>query len=129
MKFATSHHPCFPGRTSAAPQFNENPIRGHLDTHILRRPRVTRLSSIAHGTGPSIGGILPYVLTGRYRPCVRPSPDTSSSTSSSSPLDNLLTQISNSLNSTNSTAGSLQDLASYLIQNGQGTGSVVNTTA
>jgi len=60
---------------------------------------------------------------------VRPSPDTSSSTSSSSPLDNLLTQISNSLNSTNSTAGSLQDLASYLIQNGQGTGSVVNTTA
>jgi hypothetical protein len=55
--------------------------------------------------------------------------DTSSSTSTSSPLDTLLTQIASSLTSTNSTAGSLQDLASYLIQNGQGTGTVVNTTA
>jgi alkylhydroperoxidase/carboxymuconolactone decarboxylase family protein YurZ len=46
-----------------------------------------------------------------------------------SPLDNLLIQIAGSLNATNSTAGSLQDLAAYLIQNGQGTGSTVNTTA
>ncbi len=52
-----------------------------------------------------------------------------SSSTSSSPLDNLLTQIAGSLNSTNSTSGSLQDLATYLIQNGQGTGSVVNTSA
>jgi hypothetical protein len=37
--------------------------------------------------------------------------------------------MSTSLNSTNSTNGALQDLATYLIQNGQGTGSVVNTTA
>jgi len=53
----------------------------------------------------------------------------STSTSSSSPLDTLLAQISSSLNSTNSTTGSLQDLAAYLIQNGQGTGNVVNTNA
>ena len=51
------------------------------------------------------------------------------STTSSSPLNNLLSQIAGSLNSTNSTSGSLQDLATYLIQNGQGTGNVVNTTA
>jgi hypothetical protein len=53
----------------------------------------------------------------------------SNPSTSSSPLDNLLTQIAGSLNSTNSTSGSLQDLATYLIQNGQGTGSVVNTSA
>ena len=51
------------------------------------------------------------------------------SDASSSPLNNLLSQIAGSLNSTNSTSGSLQDLATYLIQNGQGTGNVVNTTA
>ena len=45
------------------------------------------------------------------------------------PLDNLLTQISTSLNSTNSTSASLQDLDTYFIQNGQGTGNIVNTTA
>ena len=53
----------------------------------------------------------------------------STSTSSTSPLDTLFNQISASLNSTSSTSGSLQDLATYLIQNGQGTGNVVNTTA
>ena len=46
-----------------------------------------------------------------------------------SPLDNLLTQISNSLNSTNSTSASLHDLDTYFIQNGQDTGNVLNTTA
>jgi hypothetical protein len=54
---------------------------------------------------------------------------TTNSTTSGSSLDNLLSQIAGSLNSTNSTAGSLQDLATHLIQNGQGSGSVVNTTA
>lgn len=52
-----------------------------------------------------------------------------SATATNSPLDNLLTQIAGSLNSTNSTVGSLHDLAAYLIQNGQGTGSAVNTSA
>ena len=54
---------------------------------------------------------------------------TSDSSHSPSPLDNLLTQISNSLNSTNSTSASLHDLDTYFIQNGQDTGNVLNTTA
>jgi len=52
-----------------------------------------------------------------------------SDSSSTTPLDNLLTQISSSLNSTNSTSGSLQALDTYLIQSGRGTGNVINTTA
>jgi len=57
------------------------------------------------------------------------STSSATSTSSNSPLDTLLNQISSSLNSTNSTSGSIQDLAAYLVQNGQGTGNVVNTNA
>jgi len=56
------------------------------------------------------------------------SPSDSSSTTPS-PLDNLLTRISNSLNSTNSTSASLQALDTYLIQSGRSTGNVINTTA
>jgi hypothetical protein len=52
----------------------------------------------------------------------------SSSTQTTSPLDALITKMSASLNS-GSVQGALQDLASYLVQAGQGTGSVVNTFA
>jgi hypothetical protein len=52
-----------------------------------------------------------------------------SASDSSSPLDNLLARISSSLNSTNSTSASLQDLDTYFLQNGPATGNVINTTA
>jgi regulatory protein YycI of two-component signal transduction system YycFG len=54
-----------------------------------------------------------------------------SSTSGSqttSPLDTLISQMDTSLNS-GSVQGALQDLASYLVQNGQGSGSLVDTSA
>jgi len=53
--------------------------------------------------------------------------DTSSS-KVTSPLETLIDQISTSLSS-GSTQGALQALASYLVLNGQGTGSLVNTIA
>jgi DNA polymerase III delta subunit len=52
----------------------------------------------------------------------------SSSTQNSNPLDTLISKLSDSLSS-GSVQGALQDLASYLVQIGQGTGSLVNTTA
>ncbi len=52
----------------------------------------------------------------------------SSSTQTASPLDTLISKMSASLNS-GSVQDALQDLASYLVQNGQGTGSLVNTSA
>jgi hypothetical protein len=54
-----------------------------------------------------------------------------SSTSDSqttSPLDTLISKMATSLSS-GSVQGALQDLASYLVQNGQGSGSLVNTSA
>jgi hypothetical protein len=54
--------------------------------------------------------------------------DSASSSQSSSPLDSLLSQISGSLRS-GSTEGALQDLAGFLVQNGQGTGNLLNTSA
>ncbi len=45
-----------------------------------------------------------------------------------SPLDTLVAKLTSSLNS-GSIGSALQDVASYLIQNGQGSGSLVNTTA
>lgn len=53
---------------------------------------------------------------------------TSSSDQTTSPLDALISKMSDSLSS-GSVTGALQDLATYLVQNGQGTGSLVNTTA
>jgi hypothetical protein len=53
---------------------------------------------------------------------------TSSSTQTANPLDTLVSNISDSLNSGN-TQGALQALASYLVQNGQSTGGLVNTSA
>jgi hypothetical protein len=56
-------------------------------------------------------------------------PDPSDSQSQSQPsLSTLLTTISNSLTSGN-TESSLQALASFLVQNGQVSGNLVNTTA
>jgi hypothetical protein len=52
---------------------------------------------------------------------------TTSTTQSTSPFDSLLSQISSSL-SQGSTAGALQDLATFLVQNGQGTGNLVNAS-
>ena len=49
-----------------------------------------------------------------------------STAQSTSPLDALLTQISNSLSS-GSTGGALLDLASFLVQNGAGSGNLINT--
>jgi hypothetical protein len=54
-----------------------------------------------------------------------------SSTSSSqttNPLDTLISNMASSLSS-GSVQGALQDLASYLVQNGQGSGSLVDTSA
>jgi predicted HNH restriction endonuclease len=53
--------------------------------------------------------------------------DTSSSDTNNA-LSALIDKMSKSLSS-GSVQGALQDLASYLVQNGQGTGSLVNTTA
>jgi hypothetical protein len=53
---------------------------------------------------------------------------TSSTTQNASSLNNLVSQISDSLSS-GSLQGALQDLATYLVQNGQSTGSLVDTTA
>jgi hypothetical protein len=52
----------------------------------------------------------------------------SSSTSSKSPLETLIDKMATSLSS-GSTTDALQDLASYLVHIGQGTGSLVDTTA
>jgi translation initiation factor 2B subunit (eIF-2B alpha/beta/delta family) len=54
--------------------------------------------------------------------------NTQTSTQTVNPLENLLSNISDSLNS-GSTQGALQDLANYLVQNGQAAGSLVNTSA
>jgi paraquat-inducible protein B len=54
-----------------------------------------------------------------------------SSTSSSkttNPLDSLISKMAASLNS-GSVQGALQDLASYLVQNGQGSGSLLDISA
>jgi hypothetical protein len=56
------------------------------------------------------------------------SSSSSSASSSASPLDTLVAKMSDALDS-GSVQGALQDLASYLVQNGQGTGSLVNTSA
>lgn len=53
---------------------------------------------------------------------------TTSSTQGPSPLQSLLGKISDALSS-GSTQGALQDLASYLVQNGHSTGGLVNTFA
>jgi hypothetical protein len=53
---------------------------------------------------------------------------TSSTTKTTSALDALVEKMSTSLNSGN-TDEAMQQLASYLVQNGQGVGSLVNTTA
>jgi uncharacterized membrane protein (UPF0136 family) len=45
-----------------------------------------------------------------------------------SPLDTLVDKISDSLSS-GSVSGALQDLASYLVQNGQGSGTLINIAA
>jgi hypothetical protein len=52
----------------------------------------------------------------------------STSPKTTSPLETLINQISTSLSS-GSTQGALQALASFLVQNGQGTGSLVDVTA
>jgi hypothetical protein len=52
----------------------------------------------------------------------------SSSTKTPSALDTLVTKMSASLSSGN-TDEAMQQLASYLVQNGQSTGSLVNTSA
>ena len=52
----------------------------------------------------------------------------SSSTSQTSPLDTLISQMETSLSS-GSAQSALQELASYFVQNGLGTGSLMNTTA
>lgn len=54
--------------------------------------------------------------------------DSSSTSSTASPLSTLLSQISSSL-STGNTSGALQDLAGFLVQNGEGTGNLINTSA
>jgi hypothetical protein len=51
-----------------------------------------------------------------------------STSQTQSPLDQLVAKLSQSLDS-GSVESALKDVASYLIQQGQGTGSVVNTTA
>jgi len=51
-----------------------------------------------------------------------------SSTQTVSPLDTLVDKISDSLSSV-SVSGALQDLASYLVQNGQGSGTLINIAA
>jgi paraquat-inducible protein B len=58
------------------------------------------------------------------------SADASSSSSSktTNPLDTLISKMETSLNS-GSVQGALQDLASYLVQNGQSSGSLVDTSA
>jgi hypothetical protein len=53
---------------------------------------------------------------------------TSSSTQTASPLNTLVSQISASLSS-GSVQGALHDLATYLVQNGQATGGLIDTTA
>jgi hypothetical protein len=53
---------------------------------------------------------------------------TSLSAQNASPLNSLVSQISDSLSS-GSVQGALQGLAAYLVQNGQSTGSLVDTTA
>jgi hypothetical protein len=45
-----------------------------------------------------------------------------------SPLENLVAKISDSLNA-GAVPSALQDLAGYLVQNGQATGSLINTSA
>jgi len=50
-----------------------------------------------------------------------------SSTPATSPLNTLVTNISNALNS-GSVQGALQDLANYLVQNGQASGGLINTS-
>lgn len=50
-----------------------------------------------------------------------------SSTQTGSPLESLLTTISSALNSGN-TQSALQDLANYLVQNGQASGGLINTS-
>jgi hypothetical protein len=52
----------------------------------------------------------------------------SSSTTQTSPLDTLIANLETALNS-GSTQDALQSLASYLVQSGQGTGGLVDTTA
>jgi len=51
-----------------------------------------------------------------------------SSSQTTNPLDTLISTITASLN-TGGIQGALQDLASYLVQNGQGSGSLVDTSA
>ncbi|MGC2401224.1 MAG: hypothetical protein WA510_15630 [Acidobacteriaceae bacterium] len=50
-----------------------------------------------------------------------------SSAQEGSPLDSLLANVSNALNSGN-TQGALEDVASFLVQNGQSNGSLINTS-
>ena len=87
----------------------------------LTRDLASLLKSLASGNVPDASSSIASV---QQDLATQASPD-----ATPSPLENLLTQIASSLNSTNSTSGSLENLASYLIQNGQGAGSVVNTTA
>jgi hypothetical protein len=52
---------------------------------------------------------------------------TPSGTQATSPLNTLVKNISNALSS-GSVQGALQDLANYLVQNGQGSGGLINTS-
>jgi hypothetical protein len=88
----------------------------------LTRDLASLLKSLASGNVPDASSSIANVQQDLK---TQASPDAATA----SPLENLLTQIASSLNSTNSTSGSLENLAAYLIQNGQGAGSVVNTTA
>ena len=53
---------------------------------------------------------------------------TTSTTPTVSPLESLVAKISDALSS-GAVQGAVQDLAGYLVQNGQATGSLINTTA
>ena len=54
--------------------------------------------------------------------------EAASSTKTPSPLDSVIASVSSSLSS-GSVQGALQALSNYLIQSGQGTGTLLNTTA
>lgn len=54
--------------------------------------------------------------------------EASSSSQASNPLDSLISKMADSLSS-GDVQGALQTLASYLVQNGQGSGGLVNATA
>lgn len=88
-----------------------------VDTQ-LTRDLATLLKDLASGN-----------VAGSISSTAQAQQDLNTPSTTASPLENLLTQIAASLNSTDSTSGSLQNLATYLVQNGEGAGSVVDTSA